>query len=282
MLEKHLLEELLGIAVSTGADFAEVFAQEERSGQLRLISGKIESVRDNLLSGVGIRAFVGTKTYYASTSDTSREGLLRCAAAVAGAVGDASGQMTLVNLTPDAITVERVAHLPGDVATARKADILREAADAASGCDERITQVQGVYMDVDRRFLVANTEGLCREDRKVRTRLAMTAVASKDGENQSGFYGPGGGMGYRYAPFFMTFVCQFVVSLGPSCNSSAYSFIAAMQIAATSLTSIPSISQPLRITSRSHFAANFLSLNFFIKLDTSISVMPKGRIRAAA
>ena len=198
MLEKHLLEELLGIAVSTGADFAEVFAQEERSGQLRLISGKIESVRDNLLSGVGIRAFVGTKTYYASTSDTSREGLLRCAAAVAGAVGDASGQMTLVNLTPDAITVERVAHLPGDVATARKAEILREAADAASGCDERITQVQGVYMDVDRRFLVANTEGLCREDRKVRTRLAMTAVASKDGENQSGFYGPGGGMGIEF------------------------------------------------------------------------------------
>ena len=89
MIDKNLLEELLSIAVSTGADFAEVFAEQERSGQLRLISGKIESVRDNLLSGVGIRAFVGTKTYYASTSDTSREGLLRCAAAVAGAVGDA-------------------------------------------------------------------------------------------------------------------------------------------------------------------------------------------------
>ena len=63
MLEKRLLEELLGIAVSTGADFAEVFVQQERSGQLRLLSGKIESVRDNLLSGVGIRAFVGTKAY---------------------------------------------------------------------------------------------------------------------------------------------------------------------------------------------------------------------------
>ena len=128
MLEKRLLEELLGIAVSTGADFAEVFAEQERSGQLRLISGKIESVRDNLLSGVGIRAFVGTKTYYASTSDTSRAGLLRCAAAVAGAVGDENGQATSINLTPDAITVERIAHLPGDVPTARKAEILREAA----------------------------------------------------------------------------------------------------------------------------------------------------------
>ena len=85
MIEKHLLEELLGIAVSTGADFAEVFAQRERVGLIRLVSSKIEAVKDNLISGVGIRAFVGTKTYYASTSDTSREGLLRCAAAVAGA-----------------------------------------------------------------------------------------------------------------------------------------------------------------------------------------------------
>ena len=195
MLEKRLLEELLGIAVSTGADFAEVFVQQERSGQLRLLSGKIESVRDNLLSGVGIRAFVGTKTYYASTSDTSREGLLRCAAAVAGAVGDAVGACPVINLTPDAIQSERVTYLPGDVETARKADVLREAVAAACECDERITQVQGVYMDVDRRFLVANTEGLCREDRKVRTRLAITAVASANGENQSGFYGPGGGKG---------------------------------------------------------------------------------------
>ncbi|MBQ8356883.1 MAG: TldD/PmbA family protein [Clostridia bacterium] len=198
MIEKQLLEELLGIAVSTGADFAEVFAEQERSGQLRLISGKIESVRDNLLSGVGIRAFVGTKTYYASTSDTTRAGLLKCAAAVAGAVGDGNGQTTPINLTPDPIAIERVKHLPGNVETKRKADILREATDAASGLDEKISQVQGVYMDVDRRFLVANTEGLCREDRKIRTRLAITAVASDGGENQSGFYGPGGGMGIEF------------------------------------------------------------------------------------
>ena len=198
MIEKHLLEELLGIAVSTGADFAEIFAEQERSGQLRLVSGRIESVRDNLLSGVGIRAFVGTKTFYASTSDTTREGLLRCAAAVAGAVGDQNGHTVAVHLSPDAITSERVKYAPGDVETRRKADILREAADAAAGLSPKIAQVQGVYMDVDRRFLVANTEGLCREDRKVRTRLAITAVASEGGENQSGFYGPGGGMGIEF------------------------------------------------------------------------------------
>ena len=63
MIPKPLLEELLGIAVSTGADFAEVFAEQERSYSQRFVSGKIESVGDLLRSGVGIRAFCGTKTY---------------------------------------------------------------------------------------------------------------------------------------------------------------------------------------------------------------------------
>jgi TldD protein len=198
MIEKHLLEELLGIAVSTGADFAEVFAQRERVEQIHLVSSRIETVKDNLISGVGIRAFVGTKTFYASTSDTSRKGLLRCAAAVAGAVGDSNGAMTKIDLTPDAVSTEQVRFAPDSVDARRKADVLREAAEAASSLDERISQVQATYQDVDRRILVANTEGLCREDRKIRTRLSVNAVASKDGENQSGFYGPGGGVGFEF------------------------------------------------------------------------------------
>ena len=131
MIKKQLLEELLGIAVSTGADFAEVFAEQERSNQIRLLDRRIESVRDFLLSGVGIRAFVGTKTYYASTSDTTRGGLLKCAAAVAGAIGDAAVAGKVTGLVNEPVQIQRVKHLPDDVPTARKAEILREASDAA-------------------------------------------------------------------------------------------------------------------------------------------------------
>ena len=40
--------------------------------------------------------------------------------------------------------------------------------------------------------LIANTEGLLVEDKRVRTRYRVQSVASKDGEMQVGFYGPGG------------------------------------------------------------------------------------------
>ena len=199
MIQKPFMEELLGIAVSTGADFAEIFAEQERTYSLRLVSGKIESVGDLLLCGVGIRAFCGTKTYYASTSDTSRAGLLRCAAAVAGAIGDHSAeQLSTCTLRERAVRPDAIRRLPGEVAAVQKAELLREACAAASEESEKITQVQGSYADVERHFLVANTEGLLVSDRKVRTRLVVNATASDAGENQSGFYGPGAGMGMEF------------------------------------------------------------------------------------
>ena len=198
MIAKELLGDLLSIAVSTGGDFAEVFAEREHATRIHFVSGKVEAIRDQVIAGVGIRVFCGTKTYYASTSNTTREGLLACAAAVAGAVGEVQGKRH-IDLTPDAIAKRHIVkRYPDDVPTRQKTDILREACMGASMVDEKISQVDGTYLDTDRAILIANTEGLCREDRKVRTRLAISAVASDGAENQSGFYGPGGGVGIEF------------------------------------------------------------------------------------
>lgn len=207
MIQKELLSDLLSVAVSTGGDFAEVFAEREHLTRINYVSGKVEAIRDQVISGVGIRVFCGTKTYYASTSDTSREGLLACAAAVAGAAGEGQGRRH-ISLTPDVVVNRQIIkHYPDDVPTREKTDILRAACGAASALDEKIVQVEGSYLDTDRAILVANTEGLCREDRKVRTRLAVSAVASGGGENQSGFFGPGGGVGVE---FFDTVTPQYI------------------------------------------------------------------------
>jgi len=198
MLSKTLIEELLGIAVSTGADFAEVFAEREHSNTIRLLSGKIESVRDTVITGVGIRAFCGTKTYYASTSDVTRAGVLACAAAVAGAVGDGTAPRVITLIPKQIVNAHPVKEYPDDVAATRKTDLLRRAEAAARGTDEKIVQVQGMFFDVDRQFQVANTEGLLCEDRKVRNRIAISAVAADGNDTQTGSYSPGTGRGIEY------------------------------------------------------------------------------------
>ena len=195
MITRAMIEELLGIAVSTGADFAEMFAEQERSYQLQLVDGKIDAVKDLLICGVGIRAFCGTNTYYASTCDMTRKGLLQCAAAVAGAVGEKERSVKIPELVKAVVPAAEILREPGDVSASAKADLLREACDAARNTSDKISQVQGTYFDVNRCFMVANTDGLIADDRKVRTRLVVNAVASDAGENQSGFYGPGAGKG---------------------------------------------------------------------------------------
>ena len=202
MLDKTLLEEILGIAVSTGADFAEVYSELTRNGNIRLLDGKIDSITDSTVSGVGIRAFLGTRTVYASTSDTSREGLLACAASVAAAMGD-KNMPANVRLTERIFpNIHPVTIVPSTADMKQKTDLLREGCSAAKEHDERIVQVSGGLICVDHTIQIANTEGLLTSDRHVRTRMAISATASDGHENQSGFYGPGRGMGLEVFELF--------------------------------------------------------------------------------
>jgi len=91
MLKNELLQEVLGVAMSSGGDFAEVYAEHTRSNNIQFVDGKIDKISDNVLSGVGIRIFLGERTVYASTSDVTREGLLACARSAADALGEGKG-----------------------------------------------------------------------------------------------------------------------------------------------------------------------------------------------
>ena len=198
MLDKILLEEILGIAVSTGADFAEVYCEKTRNGNIRILDKKIDTVTDTTISGVGIRAFVGVNTVFASTSDMTREGLVACARSVAEAVGDAV-KFGSIKLTERIFpNIHPVKIVPSTAAMKYKTDLLREADAAARGYDQRIVQVVGNLITVDHTIQIANTEGLLTTDRHLRTRMFVNTTASDRGENQSGHFGPGRGMGLEF------------------------------------------------------------------------------------
>ena len=195
MISRLLLEDVLAVAMSTGADFAEVYAERTRNNAIRFLNGKIDTANDGVTSGVGIRAFIGTRTVYATTTDISRAGLIRCARAVADALGQSNAQVS-IHLTERIFpNIHPVKILPGSTAMKTRTDILKEACFAASERDEKIKQVMGNLASVDHSILIANSEGLYTTDRHVRTRIAVQAVASDGHENQSGTASPGRGMG---------------------------------------------------------------------------------------
>ena len=202
LLSESLSSEVLAAAMSTGADFAEIFCEHTRNEAIQLADGKIHRIQNNVLSGVGIRAFIGTRTVYASTTDLSRNGLLVCAFSVAEALGQSKKEVS-IRLTEQIFpNIHPVKILPHSADMKNKIDILRAGCNAAKNESDLISQVMGNLMSVDHTILVANSEGLYTTDRHVRTRMAVSAVASKDGENQSGSASPGRGMGLELFDLF--------------------------------------------------------------------------------
>ena len=198
MITKALAESVLCCAMSGGADFVELYGEITRNNSVSMVDGKIDRVGDNLISGVGIRAFLGTRTVFASTSDTSREGLMACARAVASAMGELREVERVVLRERMFPNIHPAAVIPSSVEAKVRADILRAGCVAAKEYDPAISQVSGTLAGVDHSIWIANTEGLFTTDRHVRTRIAVSSVASAAGVNQSGSASPGAGMGLEF------------------------------------------------------------------------------------
>lgn len=195
MLNPMIARDALAKAMASGADFAEIFCELTRTQSLSLVDGKLEKITDNVISGVGIRAFKGTQTAYASTCDLSRSGLLACAARVADVVSKGNANVCLSLSERIFPNIHPVAVEPVGADMKRKTELLKSGCVAAKKYDTHISQVQGTLAMVDRTIWIANTEELFTSDRHIRTRMAISSVASDRGENQSGSCSPGRGKG---------------------------------------------------------------------------------------
>ena len=196
MLQRNLIERVILRAMQTGADFVELFAERTHTSAISLANAKVEAITDNTISGVGIRAFVGCKTVFASTCDISEDGLMACAVSVAAAVGDSSASILSINLTERIFpNIHPIKIVPSQSLLSRKIDILKLGCESAKNYDKRIVQVQGGLANTDRSVLIANSDGLFTTDRNVRTRISVNAISSNGTENQSGGASPGRMMG---------------------------------------------------------------------------------------
>ncbi len=196
MLDKHTMSELIAIVLHGGADFAEVYAEYSKDNRITYADRKIETVANKIISGVGIRGFLGTKTFFASTTDLTPSGLRACAQRVAQAVGNPVDRIQDFHLVERIPTnIHPIEINPFDVKAKVRSDLLRSGAAKTWEAGDEILQVNGQLLCHDKSFVVANSEGLYTADRQIRTRMMIIAVASNGTENQQGSASPGRMMG---------------------------------------------------------------------------------------
>ncbi|HSH59013.1 MAG TPA: TldD/PmbA family protein [Acidimicrobiales bacterium] len=198
MLEETVIQRVLGTALRTGGDFAEIFVEDRRSSSAHYDDGKVEELTSGRDRGAGVRVVVGDTTGYAHTADLSETSLRAAAEAASGVARGGDGGTRIVALerqhakAPYEPTV-----FSEDVDKNRKVELLARADDAARSAGAAVTQVSAGYGDSRRRTLVANSDGLLTTGDVVRTRFGVSTVAQGDTGMQTGYEGTGRTMGFE-------------------------------------------------------------------------------------
>jgi TldD protein len=197
-LDKETLHKLLAGALQNGGEFAEVYVEYNVSNGIGLDENKIRAATRGVDMGVGIRVLQGEKTGYAHTDDLNPEKLEETAK-IASLI--ASGQMKerpaalkekntpnyyLVKTSPDTI-------VPQD-----KANLLWKANEIARQYDKRINQVGVSFSDINKKIIIANSEGVFVTDQQTISRLSVSASALEKGRRSRGYAYKGGTLGYEH------------------------------------------------------------------------------------
>ncbi len=195
MISREICQRVLQKAVSTGADYAEIFAENTVDHTIRMIANKVDAVQDTVIAGAAVRVYKGLRSVMASTVDTSEAGLLHCAEQAAEALGQGTAAMDIVLKERLFGDIHPIKIVPSSVANREKVEIVKAGYFAAKEHDASVTQVTGNLMEVDHHILIASTDGIYAQDRQIRTRLAISAVADKGQGSQTGSCSPGRRMG---------------------------------------------------------------------------------------
>ena len=195
MISKDVCQRVLQKAVSTGADYAQLFAERSIDHAVHMVASQVDSIRDAVTAGAAVRVYKGLRSVMATTTDKSEAGLLRCAEQAAEALGQGTAQIEIVLRDRVVANAHPVRIVPSSVHNARKVEILKEGYFAARDYHAAISQVTGSLQDVDRNILIADSDGLYTQDRQIRTLMTINAVAQIDGETQTGYFAPGRKMG---------------------------------------------------------------------------------------
>jgi TldD protein len=190
-LSKAVALAILNEGLKTGADYAEIYFQDNRSNSYARRYKKVYDVNKAVTSGVGIRLLKKERCVYGYTSDLSKKALLKLAGDLALGF-EGTPVTTVASLTkktfknPNPIEIAHSAWT-----TEQKLAYLEAGEKAAFAASDKVVDVFTRLFEEDETVEIYNSDGLMTEDNRVRTRLVGMAIASDGKQFQSAYEGPG-------------------------------------------------------------------------------------------
>lgn len=185
IVAQNILEKALDAALSTGADFADIFVEDTYSSQLGILSGKPESAIVGQLFGAGIRLFFGHEIVYVTTNDLSEAGLVKAAlnAAQSRGQGAAKKSMPLMQVPFDSI--HTYGEKPWEMDRNKKFHWLTSMDQHARARNSHVTQVDAYLHEKFQKVQIANSKGLMAYDERAYSRVNVETFVENNGVKES-------------------------------------------------------------------------------------------------
>ncbi|MBI2691361.1 MAG: TldD/PmbA family protein [Solirubrobacterales bacterium] len=196
LLDPGVAERVIARTLQNGGDFAEVYAERRHGLSVQFDDGRLEGASDGAEEGVGVRLVVGDATYFGHVDSLAEPELIELAQSLSQASkSGASKEVTLVSAAR--VAPQRVTLPPEEVELVAKIEMLRACDETARAAGGEITQVSAGFGENRRTVTIYNSEGLATGDDRIRVRLAVQAIAARDGRIENGTETLGGHVGYE-------------------------------------------------------------------------------------
>ena len=197
-VDVQLAQKLLSLALSRGADYADLFFEYRAAGGFVYDEGILKSASRGVSMGLGVRAQMGDATGYAYTEKLDWDAMKRAAetaASIAQGGGAPAPQKVEPRILPSRYDLEKVTL---DVPGIEKRKILERAAAAGHAFDKRVIKVECSFAEEIREIMVVTSEGKLARDTQPLMRFGIRVIAEQNGKRQEGSSGGGGRTTFAY------------------------------------------------------------------------------------
>lgn len=186
-LSKKLAIQILNELLKTGADYAEIYYQDNIKASYVRRYKKVYSFSKKHINGVGLRLLKDNETVYGYTSDLSSKNLLNLANKLS--LGFSSKRVLEVSELKEEklknIIPTIVSH--SSIDNEKKFAYLKKGEDAAFSISKQVSDVLTSLYEEDEHVEIYNSEGKMFKDDRVRTRASVQVIASDGSQFQNAF-----------------------------------------------------------------------------------------------
>ena len=194
-MQKKEIENYLNLALSTGAEYAEIYIEHAENKIFRLTDSKLDNIDTSNINGIGIRIIAAGESYYTSTNDLTDKNIIKTINKLLKNIkGD---KIKTVKLSTKTNFTQKYKIPHNAYFTENKKKLLYEIDEIARKTSELVVQVSAGIVETDKEFTIANSNGKYTCSNSVLTRIICTVYTQKGDIKEHEFIDYGKGMGYE-------------------------------------------------------------------------------------